>query len=81
MKRDNYPFEKIHSFCYSFEKSRDIFRNIVNSPIDKLYEFGIKDVRFDTIREGSNIFLKVVEHLKAKQIVSSGVGVREGVSK
>jgi exopolyphosphatase/guanosine-5'-triphosphate,3'-diphosphate pyrophosphatase len=79
MKRDNYPFEKIHSFCYSFEKSRDIFRNIVNSPIDKLYEFGIKDVRFDTIREGSNIFLKVVEHLKAKQIVSSGVGVREGV--
>ncbi|ETJ81918.1 hypothetical protein X908_07230 [Campylobacter jejuni subsp. jejuni 81-176-DRH212] len=52
---------------------------IFNSNLDSLINFGIKKDRFDTIKEGIFIFLKIAEKIKAKQVITSGVGIREGV--
>ena len=79
MKKDSYPFEKIHSFRYSFKKNRDYIEKIIKAPLKDLEKFAIKETRFDTIREGALIFLNILEHLGAKEVISSGVGVREGV--
>ncbi|HHS92305.1 MAG TPA: Ppx/GppA family phosphatase, partial [Campylobacterales bacterium] len=35
--------------------------------------------RFDTIREGSLIWQEILHHIEAKKVITSGVGVREGV--
>ncbi|HHB94532.1 MAG TPA: Ppx/GppA family phosphatase, partial [Campylobacterales bacterium] len=35
--------------------------------------------RFDTIREGTLIFQKILNFVNAKEVITSGVGVREGV--
>jgi exopolyphosphatase/guanosine-5'-triphosphate,3'-diphosphate pyrophosphatase len=79
MKKDNYPFEKIHAFKYNFESNYSHLEKIVKASDDGLRELFIKESRFDTIREGSYIFLNLLKHLKTDEILSSGVGVREGV--
>jgi exopolyphosphatase/guanosine-5'-triphosphate,3'-diphosphate pyrophosphatase len=80
MKKENYPFEKIHAFRYKFDKkNRNYLEEIAKSSIKDLKKFNIKESRFDTIREGSFILLKLLEYLDAKEVLSSGVGVREGV--
>ncbi len=70
MEQIMYPFDKIHSFYYKFDENKNLFKDIINSPIDKLYNFKIESDRFDTIREGSYIFLRVLEYLNAKNIIT-----------
>ncbi|ADV47156.1 Ppx/GppA phosphatase family protein [Nitratifractor salsuginis] len=79
MLRNDYPFDKIHAFSYSFKKEKDYLKKLIESPIDRLGDLMIKKNRFDTIREGAHIFLEVLRHLEAKEVLTSGVGVREGV--
>ena len=74
-----YPLDKIHAFTFSYEKEKKSIRRIIESDIGKLSKLNIKKNRFDTIREGLSIFDTVLEYIGAKEIVSSGVGVREGV--
>jgi len=42
-------------------------------------EFGIKKNRYDTIREGSLIFTEILSYIGTKSVISSSVGIREGV--
>jgi len=79
MLKNRYPFEKIHAFPYKVREELSYFEKIVASPIDGLSQLFIKKNRFDTIREGTHIYLEVLRHLGAKKVLSSGVGVREGV--
>ncbi len=79
MQKNSYPLDKLHGFEYSFEDEKDYIEKLIFSPTKKLKKFNIKKDRFDTIREGALIFIEVLKHIDAKRVITSGVGVREGV--
>jgi len=79
MLRSDYPFDKIHAFRYSLKREKPYLEAITRADISDLPELFIKKNRCDTIREGTLIFLEVLRHLEAKEVLTSGVGVREGV--
>ncbi|BBG66459.1 exopolyphosphatase [Hydrogenimonas sp.] len=79
MQRSGHSIEKIHAFSYSVTDESRFLRKVVGAPVLKLSKYGIKKDRLDTIRPGALIFLKVLESLFAKEVVTSGAGVREGL--
>lgn len=80
MQKANYPLDILHGFTYSVDLNKHIFTSIVNAKnYNTLKYIGIKKDRFDTIKEGTFIFDTILEELKTKRVITSGVGVREGV--
>ncbi len=79
MKRSGHPLDKLHAFTYSVEAWQDYFKHIPKSSAKGLKKFGLKKSRYDTIREGTLIFTEILAHIGAKEVISSSVGVREGV--
>lgn len=79
MKRSSYPLDKLHAFCYQVEAHQEYLDAIAHSSIKKLKRFGLKKNRYDTIREGTLIFTQILSCLGTKEVMSSSVGVREGV--
>jgi exopolyphosphatase/guanosine-5'-triphosphate,3'-diphosphate pyrophosphatase len=79
MKRSKYPFDKLHAFTYSLKKHHDYLHAIPLSSAKNLKHFGLKKNRYDTIREGTLIFNEILSYIGAKEVISSTVGVREGV--
>jgi len=80
MKNSNYPLDVIHGFEYNIKKNSYIFDDILNAKgSDDLKSIGLKKDRFDTIKEGTLIFQTIVNAFKVKKVITSGVGVREGV--
>jgi len=79
MKTTEYPFDKLHAFEYEFKKEKSYLKAISKSSIKKLKEFNLKKNRYDTIREGCLIYYEILKHLDIKKVVTSSVGVREGV--
>ncbi len=79
MKKSNYPFDKLHAFSYTVEEQIDYLTSITLSTTDELDTFYLKRERFDTIREGAMIFLEILKQIGAKKVVTSGVGVRDGL--
>jgi len=79
MLRENYPFDKIHAFSYRTDAHLEYLLSVIRSPLERLSSLHIKKNRFDTIREGTHIFYELLRHLEAKRVLTSGVGVREGV--
>jgi exopolyphosphatase/guanosine-5'-triphosphate,3'-diphosphate pyrophosphatase len=78
MKKNNYPLDILHGFTYSI-KELDFLENLIYKNNDELLKIGIKSERLDVIRPGILTFVEVVKYLKANEIITSGVGVREGV--
>ena len=79
MKRSDYPFDKLHAFSYMIEEHLPYFEAISNSSAKNLHKFGLQKNRYDTIREGTLIFVEILSYIRAKEVISSTVGVREGV--
>ncbi len=79
MKRSDYPLDKLHAFTYTIDKHREYLKSIPLSSVKKLKDFGLKKNRYDTIREGTLIFNEILAHIGATTLISSAVGVREGV--
>lgn len=79
MQKNGYLLGKIHGFTYDFGKESDYIEALSNSSTMKLKKFYISKDRFDTIREGTFIFAEVLKAVEAKRVVTSGVGVREGL--
>lgn len=79
MKTESYPFNNIHAFSYKVNDYLDYFDNISEAKISLLKYLHISKGRFDTIREGSLIWKEILQHISAKKVITSGVGVREGV--
>jgi exopolyphosphatase/guanosine-5'-triphosphate,3'-diphosphate pyrophosphatase len=75
----NYPIDSLHAFSYEYEKHQKFIQSVAKSEVLKLKETSISKSRYDTIREGSAIFVSVCEKLGAKSILTSKAGVREGV--
>ena len=79
MKKSAYPFDKLHAFRYKLKEHRDYLHAIPLSSAKGLKAFGLKKGRFDTIREGTLIWNEILAHIGAKEVITSSVGVREGV--
>ncbi len=80
IQNTQYPIDTLHGFTYSVEENKSIFENIVNYKNKKeLKQIGIRKDRYDTIATGTFIFKTILEYFKVKYVITSGVGVREGV--
>jgi len=79
MKRSEYPLDKLHAFTYNIEEHYNYLHAIPLSSAKNLKQFKLKKNRYDTIREGTLIFNEIIKHIGAKKVISSAVGVREGV--
>lgn len=79
MAKIKYPIQTVHAFEYRLGEHIDLINNIKNSQTTNLKDFGIKKDRIDTIREGLYIFDAISTKLKTEHVITSGVGVREGV--
>ncbi|WP_104721805.1 Ppx/GppA phosphatase family protein [Helicobacter mesocricetorum] len=78
-KQIQYPLSTLHAFEYNFLEQKGFIQRIYNTPTQELCKLGIKEDRLDSIQSGSLIFHLVLEHFGAEKVVTSGVGVREGV--
>ncbi|SFV54008.1 Exopolyphosphatase [hydrothermal vent metagenome] len=79
MKRSGHPLDKLHAFTYEVDKWSAYFANIPLSSAKGLKKFNLKKNRYDTIREGTLIFQEILACIGAQKVISSAVGVREGV--
>ncbi len=76
----NYSFNKIHAFEYKISEHINHIDNILDANNNKrLNELNIKESRYDTIKEGVLIFKILLETLEINKIITSGVGIREGI--
>jgi exopolyphosphatase/guanosine-5'-triphosphate,3'-diphosphate pyrophosphatase len=79
MKLSSHPLDKLHAFKYDVATYNDFLHTIPKSTLKELKDLGLKKNRFDTIREGTLIFNEIISRVGAKEVITSGVGVREGV--
>lgn len=80
MVKNQYPLDILHGFTYDVKNEISLFDRISRAKDnDDLKSFGVKKDRFDTIKEGAFIFKTILDELKIEKVVTSGVGVREGV--
>ncbi|MDK2062323.1 Ppx/GppA phosphatase family protein [Aliarcobacter butzleri] len=80
MAKNEYPLDILHGYTYEVKNEIALLNRISKAKnCEDLKSFGIKKDRFDTIKEGSFIFKTILEELKTQTVVTSGVGVREGV--
>ena len=79
LNNSNYPLDKLHAFepnCNDFNK---IVSDILDSSSeDELKKLGVKSSRFDVIKPGALILQRVFKKFTIKNLITSGVGVREG---
>ncbi|CAA6816923.1 MAG: Exopolyphosphatase (EC [uncultured Sulfurovum sp.] len=79
MKVEAYPFGNIHAFSYKVADHMEYFQNISDAKPNLLKYLHLSKGRFDTIREGTLIWEEILLQIEAKEVITSGVGVREGV--
>jgi len=79
MKNSKYPLDKLHAFTYNIDEHREYLEAIAQSSAKNLKQFNLKKNRYDTIREGTLIFNEILSTIEAKEVISSIVGVREGL--
>jgi len=79
MKHYEYPLNKLHGFECTPENFINYITSILEADSTKLSALGIKKNRFDVIKPGVLILQRVFIKLSIKKILTSGVGVREGV--
>jgi len=79
MKQEAYSLDKLHAYEYSNQKLKEFVSKVLDANDDELKNLNIKTNRFDVIKPGALILLRVINMLKIENIMTSGVGVREGV--
>jgi exopolyphosphatase / guanosine-5'-triphosphate,3'-diphosphate pyrophosphatase len=80
MSNNEYPLDILHGYTYNVKNETHLFNKIINAQNnDDLKSVGVKKDRFDTIKEGTFIFKTILDELNIKEVITSGVGVREGV--
>ena len=79
MMKMDYPLKTIHCFEYNIEEYQYLIKQIIKSNVTELKNYGVRKDRYDTMREGCAIFKSLIDILGAKDIITNGAGVREGV--
>jgi exopolyphosphatase/guanosine-5'-triphosphate,3'-diphosphate pyrophosphatase len=78
MQNKNHPLNKLHAFSYTREELDDFLTSIMYADETGLKNLGIKNERFDIIKPGALILQRVLRKLSIENVITSGVGVREG---
>ncbi|WP_456451659.1 Ppx/GppA phosphatase family protein [Hydrogenimonas sp.] len=79
MQHRKHAVELVHAYHYDLNDEKRFIDKVAHASVMKLGKYGIKKDRLDTIRPGALIFLSVLERIGAKEVMTSGVGVREGL--
>ncbi len=80
LKESLYPLNKLHAFEYDSNTFKDYLKRLLQTKSDKeLLALLIKSNRFDIIKPGALILQRVIKKIAISKIITSGVGVREGV--
>ena len=79
MLRTKYPLNKLHSYNCPVDIFKRYISNILKANEDGLKKLGIESNRLDIIQPGTLILQRLIKKLNLSNIVTSGVGVREGV--
>lgn len=77
--KEEVGFKKLHGFSFDVSKQQAFFSDILQADTQTLKKAGVKEERLDVIQPGVLIFDLLIKHVEAKQVIISGVGVREGV--
>ncbi len=79
MTTENYPLNKLHAFECEGGDFKEFISKIMKADESRLKELAIKNDRFDVIKPGSLILERLLKKLNINKLITSGVGVREGV--
>ena len=79
MDKQGVHFRKLHGYSYDVSEQKSYFKSILKADEKKLIELGVKKDRLDVLQAGLLILTTLIEHMEVKEIISSGVGVREGL--
>jgi len=79
MKGSTYPLNKLHGYAYSINTFKTFISAVLDADEERLKKLGIKENRFDVIKPGALILKRVLKKIELKNLITSGVGVREGV--
>ena len=80
LKESLYPLNKLHAFEYTSNIFNDYLKRVLKAKESKELEaLFIKNNRFDVIKPGALILQRVMKKIAIDHIITSGVGVREGV--
>ena len=79
MDKMEYPLKTLHGFEYNIEEYQYLLNQITKADVLELKDFGVRKDRYDTMREGCAIFSALIKQLEAKDVITNGAGVREGV--
>ncbi len=76
----NHPIDKVHGFTFEARELIALGKKILAAE-DKsaLKALGVKKDRYDVIKPGVLILLRIIKKVEAKELTCSGVGVREGL--
>ena len=80
LKETLYPLNKLHAFEYTPTLFKEYLKRVLKAENEKeLHSLFIKNNRFDVIKPGALILQRVIKKVEISNIITSGVGVREGV--
>ena len=80
MSIEEYPINKLHAYEYSADILKHFIGTILESTTsEELLKLEIKANRLDVIKPGTLILQRVMHKINFEKIITSGVGVREGV--
>ena len=80
MKESTYPLNKLHAYAYSGKTFKKYLKKLLLANSNKeLNSLFIKSNRYDVIKPGALILQRVMKKIDINNIITSGVGVREGV--
>ena len=78
-KKEKYPLKRIHGFEYLYQTQKDFIDEVLKMNREDLLKIGFKPERVDVIRWGILIFHQIINMFQAQTIITSGVGIREGL--
>ncbi len=79
MENKKYPLNKLHAFECSSAEFENFISLVLEADDTKLAQLGIKTDRFDIIKPGALILSRLLKKVPVRNLITSGVGVREGV--
>jgi len=80
LKETLYPLNKLHAFEYTPSLFKEYLKRVLKAQNTKeFHALFIKSNRFDVIKPGALILQRIMKKIAIENIITSGVGVREGV--
>ena len=80
LKAKRHPLNKVHGFSFDANELVALGKLIISAKgKSELKELGVKKDRYDVIKPGTLILLRIIKKVGAERLTCSGVGVREGL--